>query len=76
MSDLPHPTPPAGMRFKGHALRLLSALLAGLVVMLLGGVIGVALVSTLIAAAAAGAAVWLCWLLVKRLYLRTVRRPS
>lgn len=76
MSDLPHPTPPAGFRFRGHVLRLMAALLAGLVVMLFAGVIGVALVSALIAAGAVAALVWLGWLLLYRLYVRTFRRPS
>ena len=76
MSDLPHPTPPTGFRFKGQTLRLTVSLLAGLVIMLIGGVIGVALISTLIAAAAAAAAIWLAWLLLYRAYVHRFRRPS
>ena len=76
MTDLPHPTPPSGMRFKGQALRLLAALLFGLVIMLLGGVLGVALISTLVAALAGAAAIWITWIMVKRLYMKRFRHPS
>lgn len=76
MSDLPHPTPPAGLRFKGQALRLMAALLVGLLVMLVAGIVGIALISALIAAASVAALVWLSWLLIYRMYVRRFRHPS
>lgn len=70
---MPVMTDGENIRFKGQTLRLVTSLLVGLLVLLAGGLIGVALMSTLIAAAAAAILVWLAWLGLKRLYFRVFR---
>lgn len=65
----------SGLRFKGQTLRLMAAVLVGGLVLLAGGLLGLALVSTALAAAAAFAVVWITWLLIRRAYFRRFR-PS
>ena len=76
MSDLPHPTPPSGSRFKGHTLRLVAALLVGLLILLIGGILGMALTTVAIMAAAGAVVFWLAWLVILRGYIHLSRRTS
>lgn len=61
---------------KGQTLRLVSSFLVGLLVMLVTGLIGVALIKAVIASVVAAIVFWLCWLLVVRLWLRKTRHPA
>ncbi len=76
MSDSPHPNAPSGSRFKGHTLRLIAALLAGLLLLLLGGLVGLALTKAVIIAVIGAVVFWLAWVLILKSYLRMARRPS
>ena len=73
MSDLPQPNPPAGSRFKGGTVRLLTAFLCGAVVMLIFGLTGVNIVTSLLSALAVAVAVFVAWVLIVRLYKRVFR---
>jgi len=59
---------------KGQTLRLVSSFLVGLLVMLVTGLIGVALIKAVIASVSAAILFWLCWLLVVRFWLRKTRQ--
>ncbi len=74
----PHVNPlmkTTGIRLKGNTVRLVSAVLAGLVLLLLAGVLGMALGAAAVAALAVAALVWLSWIGLKRAYWRLIR-PS
>ena len=76
MSDLPHLIPPSGSRFKGHTLRLVASLLVGLLILLIGGIFGLALTTATISAVAGAVVFWLAWLAILRGYTRLSRPPS
>lgn len=63
------------IRLKANTVRLISAALAGLVLLLLAGVLGMALGAAVVAALAGALAVWIAWIGLKRVYWRLVR-PS
>ncbi len=65
-----------GLRLKGNTVRLASAVLAGLVLLLLAGMLGVALGAAAVAALAVAVLVWLSWIGLKRAYWRLVRPPA
>lgn len=76
MNDVAHPNPPSGSRLKGQTLRLVSSLLVGLLVMLIGGLFGMALTKTVVIALAVAVIFWLGWLLIVRVWIRLARRRS
>ncbi len=64
------------LRLKGNTVRLVSAVLAGLVLLLLAGVLGMALGAAAVAALAVAVLVWISWMALKRVYWRLVRPPA
>jgi biotin transporter BioY len=61
------------IRFKAKTVRLLSSVLAGSVLLLLFGVLGVGIMASLVSALAVAALVFIGWLLIMRLYTRLFR---
>ena len=76
MNDVTHPNPPSGSRLKGQTLRLVSSLLVGLLVMLVGGIFGMALTKAVLVSLAAAVMFWLGWLLILRVWIRLAHRRS
>lgn len=64
---------PHDIRFKGKTVRLLSALLAGMLLLLAGGLLGLSLTISAIAAAVFAALVFFGWVPLFRLYSRLFR---